>query len=157
MRSARGALLAHSASFVTSNDAVRDSFGPAPRNDADTRGSLFSCAAYWRISLSQIRSENRSAKTCILRLKFLQAIDLIGLQTVVLPVQAIVGNFAYADLKNRIRNTVALRHQAIDLAQLRDDFFGLVSLPRHEGPHARSLTTLGWTFSVGVDHLISRA
>ena len=63
----------------------------------------------------------------------------------------VVGDLAHPELTNRIAGTVALRHDDIDLAQLRDDRFGLVSLPRHAGPPARFITSSGWTTSEGVD------
>jgi hypothetical protein len=40
---------------------------------------------------------------------------------------AIVGHLAHTDLPDRLRHALALRDQNIDLAQLRDDLFGLVS------------------------------
>jgi hypothetical protein len=40
---------------------------------------------------------------------------------------------AHADLADRIRYTLTLRDQYIDLPQLRDDLFRLVPLPRHTG------------------------
>ena len=35
---------------------------------------------------------------------------------------------------NRVRNAARLRHQDINLAQHHHNLFGLVSLPRHDGP-----------------------
>ena len=61
------------------------------------------------------------------------------------------GRSRHADLTDRIGHSVALRCQVIDLAQLRDDRFALVSLPRHEGPPAWLSTTSGWTASGRVD------
>ena len=83
------------------------------------------------------------------RLELLQALDLVGLQTPILPAPSVVGDLAHTDLTDRIRHAATLRYQDIDLAQLRDDVFGLVSLPRHEGPPACSSTTPGWTTSGG--------
>ena len=87
------------------------------------------------------------------RLDLRQALDLVGVQTPILPAPSVVGDLAHTDLTDRIRHAATLRYQDIDLAQLRDDVFGLVSLLRHEGPPACSSTTPGWTTSGGVNQL----
>jgi hypothetical protein len=43
-------------------------------------------------------------------------------------------HLAHTDLPDRLRHALALRDQNIDLAQLRDDLFGLVALPCHCSP-----------------------
>jgi hypothetical protein len=47
---------------------------------------------------------------------------------------SIKGDLAHANLPDRVTHALPLRHQNIDLSQLRDNLLGLVSLPRHIGP-----------------------
>src|SRR5829696_3878595 len=52
----------------------------------------------------------------------------------------------------RVGNALPLRHQHINLAQLRNNLLGLVSLPRHRGPPSLESHTSGRTTSKGEDH-----
>src|SRR3954464_7673891 len=54
---------------------------------------------------------------------------------------------------DRVRHRGSLRNQDIDLAQLRNDLFGGVSLLTHsDPPSALTSHTSGWTTPTGADH-----
>src|SRR3954463_8354888 len=67
----------------------------------------------------------------VLGLQRLHALDLIGLEPAVLLPPAIVRHLGHPDGADRIRHRGPLGNQHIDLAQLGDNLFRLVSLPRH--------------------------
>src|SRR5215468_5441016 len=65
----------------------------------------------------------------------------------------IIRHLTHPDLADCIHHVLALRDQNIDLPQLRDDLFGLVSLPCHCSPPGCQRHTSSRTTSMGVDHL----
>src|SRR5262249_28719659 len=64
----------------------------------------------------------------------------------------IIRHLAHPDLANGVHHVLALRDQNIDLPQLRDDLFRLVSLPCHCSPPGCQRHTSSRTTSMGVDH-----
>src|SRR5256885_16797650 len=103
------------------------------------------------MSLSSVKSETALRSRAVLELKLLQALDLLNLQPAKLLTPAIVGHLAHTDLPDRLRHALALRDQNIDLAQLRDDLFGLVALPCHYSPPGCQRHTSSRTTSMGAD------
>src|SRR3990170_8339903 len=81
--------------------------------------------------LVQRQVGDRPAQTPVLRLQILQPLHLVRLQTTILLTPAVVRHFAYADRADRIGHALALRRQNVNLAQLGNNLFGLVSLPSH--------------------------
>src|SRR5690606_11726903 len=71
------------------------------------------------------------AQPVILFLEFFQPLHLIALQAAELLAPAIIRELRHADRANRLANRSSLRQQNIDLAQLRDDLFGLMLLLGH--------------------------
>src|SRR5690606_18264700 len=63
--------------------------------------------------------------------EFFQPLHLIALQAAELLAPAIIRELRHADRANRLANRSSLRQQNIDLAQLRDDLFGLMLLLGH--------------------------
>jgi hypothetical protein len=59
----------------------------------------------------------------------LQAFHLLALQPTELLAPPIIRHLAHADLADCVHHILALRDQNIDLPQLRNDLFRLVSLP----------------------------
>src|SRR5262249_52277142 len=59
----------------------------------------------------------------------------------------------HPDLADRVHHVLALRDQNIDLPQLRNDLFRLVSLPCHCSPPGCQRHTSSRTTSMGVDQL----
>src|SRR5438445_12552946 len=109
------------------------------------------------MSLSSVKSETALRSRAVLELKLLQALDLLNLQPAKLLTPAIVGHLAHTDLPDRLRHALALRDQNIDLAQLRDDLFGLVALPCHYSPPGCQRHTSCQTTSMGADQQITGA
>src|SRR5204862_381002 len=70
---------------------------------------------------------------------------------------AVIGHLAHPDRADRLRHALTLRGQNINLPQLGDDLFRLVTLPRHCGPPSEQNHSSGWTTSPGVDHLYRTA
>src|SRR5262249_29776534 len=68
----------------------------------------------------------------------------------------IIRYLAHADLADCIHHVLALRDQNIDLTQLRDDLFRLVSLPCHCSPPGCQRHTSSRTTSMGVDQRTKR-
>src|SRR5438445_13182607 len=108
------------------------------------------------MSLSSVKSETALRSRAVLELKLLQALDLLNLQPAKLLTPAIVGHLAHTDLPDRLRHALALRDQNIDLAQLRDDLFGLVALPCHYSPPGCQRHTSSRTTSMGADQRHAR-
>src|SRR5262249_32528821 len=102
----------------------------------------------------QIR--DRLAQPAVLKLKVLQALHLLGLQPAELLAPPIIRHLAHPDLADCIHHGLALRDQNIDLPQLRDDLFRLVSLPCHCSPPGCQRHTSSRTTSMGADHCRSR-
>src|SRR5262249_36131177 len=63
----------------------------------------------------------------------------------------IIRHLAHADLADCVHHVLALRDQNIDLPQLRNDLFRLVSLPCHCSPPGCQRHTSSRTTSMGVD------
>src|SRR5262245_47089317 len=64
----------------------------------------------------------------------------------------IIRHLAHPDLSDCVHHVLTLRDQNIDLPQLRDDLFRLVSLPCHCSPPGCQRHTSSRTTSMGVDH-----
>jgi hypothetical protein len=96
---------------------------------SSTRGLEVSPSSLLQNELIQRQIGNRLAQPAVLELKVLQARHLLGLQPTELLAPPIIRHLAHADLADCVRHVLALRDQNIDLPQLRDDLFGLVSLP----------------------------
>src|SRR5271155_661736 len=60
----------------------------------------------------------------------------LNIQAAELLAPAIIRDLGNADRPHRVRDRLTLRNQHIDLPQLRDDLFRLVTFPRHWSPPA---------------------
>src|SRR6266480_1501677 len=87
-------------------------------------------------------SGHKLAQPAVLELKVLQALHLLGLQPAELSAPPIIRHLAHADLADCVHYVLALREQNIDLPQLRDDLFRLVSLPCHKRSDRTSITSV---------------
>src|SRR5262249_43821109 len=105
--------------------------------------------------LVQRQIGNRLAQPAVLELKVLQALHLLGFQPTELLAPPIIRYLAHPDLADCIHHVLALRDQNIDLPQLRDDLFRLVSLPCHCSPPGCQRHTSSRTTSMGVDQMCS--
>src|SRR5262249_7960825 len=74
------------------------------------------------------------AQPAVLQLKVLEALHLLALQPAKLLAPPIIRHLAHPDLADCVHHVLTLRDQNIDLPQLRDDLFRLVSLPCHCSP-----------------------
>src|SRR5262249_54350188 len=92
------------------------------------------------------------AQPAVLELKVLQALYLLGLQPAELLPPPIIRHLAHPDLADCVHHVLTLRDQNIDLPQLRDDLFRLVSLPCHCSPPGCQRHTSSRTTSMGADH-----
>src|SRR5262249_38711127 len=90
----------------------------------------------------------------ILQLKVLEALHLLALQPAKLLAPPIIRHLAHPDLTDCIHHVLALRDQNIDLPQLRNDLFRLVSLPCHCSPPGCQRHTSSRTTSMGVDQRV---
>src|SRR5262249_1338494 len=81
-----------------------------------------------------------------------QALHLLGLQPAELLAPPIIRHLAHPDLADCVHHVLALRDQNIDLPQLRDDLFRLVSLPCHCSPPGCQRHTSSRTTLMGVNH-----
>src|SRR5262249_20750170 len=72
------------------------------------------------------------------KFKLLQPFHLLDLARLLPP--PIMGDLAHSYLADRVREVLRLRDQYIDLSQLGDDLFRLVSLPPHIGPPSCQMT-----------------
>lgn len=77
----------------------------------------------------QIR--DRLAQPLVLLLKILQPLHLVALQAAEFLAPAVIGERRDADRADRFGDRASLRYQHVDLPQLRDDLFGLMSLLGH--------------------------
>src|SRR5262249_26849428 len=84
--------------------------------------------------------------------KVLEALHLLGLQPAKFLAPPIIRHLAHPDLADCVHHVLALRDQNIDLPQLRNDLFRLVSLPCHCSPPGCQRHTSSRTTSMGVDH-----
>src|SRR5262249_40907200 len=89
------------------------------------------------------------AQPGVLELKVLQALHLLGLQPAELLPPPIIRHLAHPDLADCVHHVLTLRDQNIDLPQLRDDLFMLVSLPCHCSPPGCQRHTSSRTTSMG--------
>src|SRR5499426_2443137 len=108
------------------------------------------------MSLSSVKSETALRSRAVLELKVLQALHLLGFQPAELLAPPIIRHLTHPDLADCIHHVLALRDQNIDLPQLRDDLFRLVSLPCHCSPPGCQRHTSSRTTSMGVDQGPSR-
>src|SRR6516225_9198440 len=92
-----------------------------------------------------------AALPAVLKLKVLQALHLLALQPAELLAPPIIRHLAHPDLAHCIHHGLALRDQNIDLPQLHDDLFRLVSLPCHCSPPGCQRHTSSRTTSMGAD------
>src|SRR5262249_23733106 len=93
------------------------------------------------------------AQPAVLQLKVLEALHLLALQPAKLLAPPIIRHLDHPDLADCVHHVLALRDQNIDLPQLRNDLFRLVSLPCHCSPPGCQRHTSSRTTSMGVDHL----
>src|SRR5215813_5996901 len=100
------------------------------------------------MSLPSVRSETASRS----RLKVLQALHLLALQPAELLAPPIIRHLAHPNLADGVRHGLPLRDQNVDLPQLRNDLFRLVSLPCHCSPPGCQRHTSSRTTSMGADH-----
>src|SRR5262249_55600316 len=75
----------------------------------------------------------------------------LALQPAKLLAPPIIRHLAHPDLADCVHHVLALRNQNIDLPQLRNDLFRLVSLPCHCSPPGCQRHTSSRTTSMGVD------
>src|SRR6478752_5136185 len=92
------------------------------------------------------------AQPAVLELKVLQTLHLLALQPTELLAPPIIRHLAHPDLADCVHQVLALRDQNIDLPQLRNDLFRLVSLPCHCSPPECQRHTSSRTTSMGADH-----
>ena len=90
-------------------------------------GSVLSPRGFPRIGLSRVRSETALAQPIILALKLLQPFHLLDLQSAKRLPPPIIADLAHVDLADRLPRGLALRDRHIDVSQLGDDLFRLVS------------------------------
>src|SRR5262245_45176573 len=74
----------------------------------------------------------------------------LALQPAKLLAPPIIRHLAHPDLADCVHHVLALRNQNIDLPQLRNDLFRLVSLPCHCSPPGCQRHTSSRTTSMGV-------
>src|SRR5262249_9189092 len=117
----------------------------------DARGLEVSPGGLLQNELIQRQIRDCLAQPAVLELKVLQALYLLGLQPAKLLAPAIIRHLAHADLADCVHHILALRDQNIDLPQLRNDLFRLVSLPCHCSPPGCQRHTSSRTTSMGVD------
>src|SRR6516225_2263519 len=101
---------------------------------SDAGGLEVSPSSLLQNELVQRQIGNRLAQPAVLEPKVLQALHLLGLQPTKLLAPPIIRHLTHADLTDCVHCVLALREQNIDLSQLRDDLFRLVSLPCHYSP-----------------------
>src|SRR5262249_45969934 len=127
--------------------------GPAQCRHGDARGLEVSPGGLLQNELVQRQIRDCLAQPAILQLKVLEALHLLALQPAKLLAPPIIRHLAHPDLTDCIHHVLALRDQNIDLPQLRDDLFRLVSLPCHCSPPGCQRHTSSRTTSMGVDQL----
>src|SRR5262249_33288947 len=115
------------------------------------RGLEVSPGGLLQNELVQRQIGNRLAQPAVLELKVLQALHLLALQPAKLLAPPIIRHLAHPHLADCVRHGLPLRDQNIDLAQLRNDLFRLVSLPCHCSPPGCQRHTSSRTTSMGVD------
>src|SRR4029078_3427999 len=91
------------------------------------------------------------AQPAVLELKVLQALHLLALQPTELLAPPIIRTLAPPYRGDGVHHVLALRDQNIDLPQLRNDLFRLVSLPCHCSPPECQRHTSSRTTAMGVD------
>src|SRR5260370_38951073 len=116
------------------------------------RGLEVSPGSLLQNELVQRQIRDRLAQPAVLELKVLQALHLLALQPTELLAPPIIRHLAHPDLADCVHHVLALRDQNIDLPQLRNALFRLVSLPCHCSPPGCQRHTSSRTTSMGVDH-----
>src|SRR5262249_55967951 len=117
-----------------------------------TRGGLeVSPGGLLQNELVQRQIRDCLAQPAVLELKILQALHLLALQPAKLLAPPIIRHLAHPDLADCVHHVLALRNQNIDLPQLRNDLFRLLSLPCHCSPPGCQRHTSSRTTSMGVD------
>src|SRR5205814_9967330 len=104
--------------------------GYARSRRGEARGLLISQGRLLQDQLVQRQIRYRTAKPGVLRLEILQTLDLVALQPAKLLPPSVIRHHAYPDRADRLRHALALLGQIINLAQLGDDLFRLLPLPR---------------------------
>lgn len=102
-----------------------------PRKRGGERGLEVSLGGLGQNHLVQGKVGNSTPKPGILRLQFLQPLYLVALQTAVLRPPPVVCNFRHAYLPDRFRHRFSLCIQHVNLTELRDALFCLVSFRCH--------------------------
>src|SRR5262249_38998401 len=125
---------------------------PAQCRHGDARGLEVSPGGLLKNELVQCQIRDRLAQSAVLELKVLQALHLLALQPAKLLAPPIIRHLAHPDLADCVRHGLPLRDQNIDLPQLRNDLFRLVSLPCHYSPPWCQRHTSSRTTSMGADH-----
>src|SRR6266566_574680 len=147
---------------VASSDAARAphrrdarrhaaALAPAQCRHGDARGLEVSPRGLLQNELVQRQIRDRLAQPAVLELKVLQTLHLLALQPAELLAPPIIRHLAHPDLADCVHQVLALRDQNIDLPQLRNDLFRLVSLPCHCSPPGCQRHTSSRTTSMGVD------
>src|SRR5262249_30993435 len=126
--------------------------GPAQCRHGDARGLEVSPGGLLQNELVQRQIRDGLAQPPVLELKVLQALHLLGFQPAELLAQPIIRHLAHPHLSYCVPYVLAMRDQNIDLPQLRNDLFRLVSLPCHCSPPGCQRHTSSRTTSMGVDH-----
>src|SRR6185437_13171752 len=149
-------------SCVASSDAARAprrrdarrhavALAPAQCRHGDARGLEVSPGGLLQNELVQRQIRDGLAQPAVLELKVLQTLHLLALQPTELLAPPIIRHLAHPDLADCVHQVLALRDQNIDLPQLRNDLFRLVSLPCHCSPPECQRHTSSRTTSMGVD------
>src|SRR5262249_38071091 len=149
--------------WVASSDAARAphrrdarrhaaALAPAQCRHGDARGLEVSPGGLLQNELVQRQIRDGLAQPAVLELKVLQALHLLGFQPAELLAPPIIRHLAHPDLADCVRYVLALRDQNIDLPQLRNDLFRLVTLPCHCSPPRCQRHTSSRTTSMGADH-----
>src|SRR2546421_1218183 len=125
--------------------------GPARCRHGNARGLEVSPGGLLQNELVQRQIRDRLAQPAVLEFKVLQALHLLALQPAELLAPPIIRHLAHPDLADCVHQVLALRDQNIDLPQLRNDLFRLVSLPCHCSPPGCQRHTSSRTTSMGVD------
>src|SRR5262249_47375059 len=102
------------------------------------------------MSLSSVKSETALRSRLFSSSRSLRRFTF-ALQPAKLLAPPIIRHLAHPDLADCVHHVLALRDQNIDLPQLRNDLFRLVSLPCHCSPPGCQRHTSSRTTSMGVD------
>src|SRR5262249_10219670 len=148
---------------VASSDAARAphrrdarrhaaALAPAQCRHGDARDLEVSPGGLLQNELVQRQIRDGLAQPAVLELKVLQALHLLGFQPAERLAPRILRHLTHPYRADCIPHVLALRDENIDLPQLRDDLFRLVSLPCHCSPPGCQRHTSSRTTSMGADH-----